>query len=229
MTADIKLTETQQKVYDLLIEKANKGYVNALGRLNTMEQLEMNPVSFGLIVKALADKELITVEKDKSINIPLTALKKASTPVKKEEPLKASPKSPAHELVASIKKNNSSIYTFKPEDYDVNMFADLKTIGAGFDPKKYVFFSQEQAVIEQMQAIIEFYTSSNDTFSTSQRKLRDEVIEKFNQDMICKKYNGKLVFINTNDLGDTKAIIAHIKKNNRKAAQKGNKIYVEVA
>lgn len=218
MSTNNTLTEKQNAVYQEVINKAVKGMISAEYRKTMVVDLGMNVVSFGLVIKALADKKLIDVNKDKSISIPLTSEVVGNSEQKISAPLKKEVMSNVAGTVVD------EIFNFIPEDRDINLFYDLKECGAIFDTKKYSFSSTDSKIIKEMKNIIEFHTAPNSACTPAQRQLRDAIIEKFNLDMEAKKINGKVYMINTNGLADLKDIVNFLKKKKVASTIKGNKV-----
>lgn len=210
------LTENQNKVYKEILEKAVKGMVNPNARKSMIVNLGMNAVSFGLVVKALSDKKLIDVNKDKSISVPLNANTVTPTP-----PVTVQMVGRGSRTISNV---IDEIFNYVPEDRDPNLFHDLKECGATFTVHNYTFHSADSKTIKEMKRIIEFYQAPNSACTPTQRKLRDAIIEKFNIDMESKKIDGKVYMINTNGLADLKDIVKYLKAKGIKSVIEGNKV-----
>lgn len=215
----MKLTEKQKAVYNGLLKIAVNNDITAENRIIVRDNLKMNSVSYGLVIKALSDKNIISINKNDSINIisdtaPEGKIEKESIEAE-NDPISVD--------------SDTDIYSFKADDFDQNLFFELKSSGARFVPSDYMFTSKNPDVISRMKSIVEFYTSPSDPLTKSQRKLRDQIIEKHNIDMICKKVGSQLHFMNTWGLASVKDVVKDISKAGRKNITViGNRIVVEV-
>lgn len=233
----MKLTDKQQSVYDGLIKKSNNNHIESSHKSHLQNELGLNAVSFGLVIKALIDKNLIKVEKDGGVNLIPTD---SSTFVEKKKPVQTSaPVSNKNghtlnekkEILEDKPKNiqQGEMFTYHPEDFNQNLFFELKACGANFSPSQYSFFSKNVDVVEKMKEIIKFYESPNDTLTKSQRALRDMIVNKHNIDMECKKLDNKLFFLNTWGIASVKDVVKDIISNGRKnVTVSENRIIVEI-
>lgn len=228
----MKLTDKQQMVFDGLNVKAKFGLIENSSRIHLQNELGLNAVSFGLVIKALVDKALISVEKNGAISMLESGDIK---PVEKEKPIKTIYDDNKFEKVKIFEAKPTSknvadgFFSYIPEDFNQNMFFELKQVGANFNPSKYSFFSKNSDTIEKMEEIIKFYQEPNDNLTKSQRTLRDNIISKHNLDMECKKVGGKMFFLNTWGIASLKDVVKDIINSGRKSVSIiGNRVVVDI-
>lgn len=229
----MKLTDKQQAVYDKLVALAVNSNITPQVRTQIRTDLDMNPVSYGLILKALADKSILNLEKDGSVVV-FNQNTTKSAPA--QAPKAQANVTPTKPIVVAVMEDSAEedsetvdMFEYKAEDFNQNMFFELKATGARFKPSDYTFSSKDSAVIKSMKDIIAFYEASSDTLTDSQRKLRNAMVEKHNLDMECKKIGNKIYFMNTWGLADLKAMVKDITKLGRKNVKiVGNKVVVEI-
>jgi hypothetical protein len=226
----MKLTDKQSTVYDAITKKSTSGFISNASKIHVQNELSFNPVSFGLVIKALIDKNLIFMEKNGDVHI-------LSDNYVKPEPKKSISKAIVEPKVvlddsqdAPVKeKVLGELFTYVPIDFNQNLFFELKLCGANFSPSQYSFFSKNVDVVSKMKEIIEFYDTPNDSLSKSQRTLRDNIINKHNIDMECKKIGDKMYFLNTWGIANPKDVIKDIiQHGKKKVSHMDNRIIVEI-
>lgn len=223
----MKLTDKQRVVYEALCSMSSTtNFLTNSQKNDIQKELSFNPVSFGLVIKALIDKSIIKMDKNGDVTV-LNSDIPSESKVSKVVPIKIK-----EEIVddkKEVKKVFGDTFTYSPIDFNQNLFYELKLCGANFNPSKYSFFSKNVPVVEKMKEIIEFYETPNDSLSKSQRILRDNIINKHNIDMECKKIGDKLYFLNTWGIASTKDVVKDIINSGRKkVVVSDNRIIVDI-
>lgn len=93
------------------------------------------------------------------------------------------------------------MYYITPEDYDINIFDEFELLGIKFNPNLYRFEIVSEKMYQHALRIQNIYLSANSALSSGQRKLRDDIIEEYNLDMVVKKIGNRMFFCNTHDIG----------------------------
>lgn len=103
------------------------------------------------------------------------------------------------------------MYIIEVEDYDANIFDELKIVGAKFDRVNYLFRTKDKDVYDKSMEIVEFYKKGYELMTKGHRAVRTK-LEDYNLDVFAKRMGDKLYFCNTNNLGDIKAMVKLINK-----------------
>ena len=120
--------------------------------------------------------------------------------------------------VKIVEKPNKSVelnkgkYSISIDEYDQNMFYELRNLGMTYNPSNYSFNTNDENIISEANEIINHYTCSPTNMTKSQRQFRDFLENNLNLDIFVKRVGEFIYISNTNGLGIMSEILKECKK-----------------
>jgi len=105
-----------------------------------------------------------------------------------------------------------NIAKFHIDDWDPNLFQELKNLNAVWDPINYSFHTSCEKTKIAVTKVINFYREPYKLMTKSQRSLRDKLCSEINEDLYAKRVGNKIHFCNTNGLSTVTIIKAKLIK-----------------